>query len=61
MKIKDIHLLGFYVIKPRNPAMTHRKGYITVILQIRSISSMTNGLSLPKVLPQRIDSLLALS
>jgi hypothetical protein len=29
MKIKDIHLLGFYVIKPRNPAMTHRKGYIT--------------------------------
>ena len=29
MKIKDIHLLGFYVLRPRNPGKTHIKGYIT--------------------------------
>jgi hypothetical protein len=29
MKIKDIHLLAYYVAKPRNPRMTHIKGYMT--------------------------------
>ena len=29
MKIKDIHLLAYYVAKPRNPKMTHIKGYMT--------------------------------
>jgi hypothetical protein len=28
MKIKDIHLIAFYVAKPRNPKMTHIKGYM---------------------------------
>jgi len=28
MKIRDIHLLAFYVTKPRNPKMTHIKGYM---------------------------------
>jgi len=28
-KIKDLHLIAFYVGKPRNPRMTHIKGYMT--------------------------------
>lgn len=28
-KIKEIHLLAFYVQKPKNPRMTHVKGYMT--------------------------------
>jgi hypothetical protein len=28
MKIKEIHLLAFYVARPRNPKMTHIKGYM---------------------------------
>jgi len=27
-KTKDVHLLSFYVTKPRNPKMTHIKGYM---------------------------------
>ena len=29
MKIKDLHLLAFYVIKPKNPKLTHLKGYMS--------------------------------
>jgi len=29
MKIKDLHLLAFYVIKPKDPKMTHVKGYMS--------------------------------
>jgi hypothetical protein len=29
MKIKDIHLLAFYVTKPRDPKMTKVKGYMS--------------------------------
>lgn len=29
MKIKDIHLLAFYVTKPRDPKQTHIKGYMS--------------------------------
>jgi hypothetical protein len=29
MKIKDLHLVAFYVAKPRNPKMTHIKGYMS--------------------------------
>ena len=28
MKIKDLHLVSFYVIKPRDPKKTHIKGYM---------------------------------
>lgn len=28
MKIKDIHLLAFYVARPRDPRKTHIKGYM---------------------------------
>jgi len=28
-KIKDLHLLAFYVTKPKNPKMTHIKGYMS--------------------------------
>lgn len=28
MKLKEIHLLAFYTAKPRNPKMTHIKGYM---------------------------------
>jgi hypothetical protein len=28
MKIKDIHLLAFYMVKPKDPSKTHIKGYI---------------------------------
>ena len=28
MKIKDLHLVAFYVTKPKNPKMTHVKGYM---------------------------------
>lgn len=27
-KIKDLHLIAFYVGRPRNPKMTHVKGYM---------------------------------
>ncbi|HET8688592.1 MAG TPA: hypothetical protein VFM18_18415 [Methanosarcina sp.] len=29
MKTKDIHLLGFYTIKPRDPRQTYVKGYMS--------------------------------
>jgi uncharacterized protein YozE (UPF0346 family) len=29
MKIKDLHLLAFYVVKPRDPKMTSQKGYMS--------------------------------
>lgn len=29
MKIKDIHLIAFYVTKPKNPARTKEKGYMS--------------------------------
>jgi len=28
MKTKDLHLVAFYAMKPRNPHMTHIKGYM---------------------------------
>lgn len=28
MKLKDIHLIAFYVAKPRNPRLTFQKGYM---------------------------------
>jgi len=29
MKVKDVHLIAFYVTKPKNPRMTHVKGYMS--------------------------------
>lgn len=28
-KVKDLHLLAFYVMKPRDPKQTHRAGYMS--------------------------------
>jgi hypothetical protein len=46
-KIKELHLLAFYVQKPKNPRMTHIKGYMTNPENIRYDErvEITRGLS----------------
>lgn len=47
MKVKELHLVAFYVKKPRNPRMTHIKGYMSdpANFQYDENIAFTRGLS----------------